>query len=201
MEHINKIIMETIREGAREASKMKLQEALDSDFFERQRKKLTELYQLKRVQEIFQRNHYQGIDAFLQASRELMLEERAEKKEKKRREKELRFMRDEDEKEMRRVKRQTAEDEKRGGNSWELYLKQLEREEKIEEERKLRDAEETKKREEDFERRLKDLELKEKRRKEDEKCENEQKAKEAIERKAKKDAEKAEKHKQFQRRK
>ena len=81
MENINKVIWETIQEGAREASKMKLQEALDSDFFERQADKMYHLYKLKKVQEMF------GIDACLQASRELMLEERAEKKEKRRREK------------------------------------------------------------------------------------------------------------------
>ena len=195
MMNINKVIWETIQEGAREASKMKLQEALDSDFFERQADKMYHLYKLKKVQEMF------GIDACLQASRELMLEERAEKKEKRRREKELQTMRKEDEREKMLMRIQKENEELAGGSEWGLYLKEREWREKIEEERKLRDAEETKKREEDFERRLKDLELKEKKRKEEERCEKEQKAKEAIERKAKKDAEKAEKQKQFQRRK
>lgn len=192
MANINRVIWETIQEGAREASKMKLQEALDSDFFERQADNMYHLYRLKRVQERF------GIDACLQASRELMLDER---KEKRRREKELQTTRKENEREMMLMRIQKENEELAGGSEWGLYLKEREWRERIEEERKLRDAEETKKREEDFERRLKDLELKEKRRKEEEKCEKEQKAKEAIERKAKKDAERAEKQKQYQRHK
>jgi hypothetical protein len=50
---------------------------------------------------------------------------------------------------------------------------------KMEEERKVRDAEDTKKREEDFELRLKALEVKEAQRKEEEKREKEEKAKKA----------------------
>ena len=190
MENINKVIWETIQEGAREASKMKLQEALDSDFFERQADKMYHLYHLKRVQERF------GIDACLKASREMMLDER---KEKRRREKEQKA-KEEDEREKMLMRIQKENEELAGRSEWGLYLKEREWKEKIEEERKLRDAEETKKREEDFERRLKDLERKEKEHKEEERREKEQKAKEAIERKAKKDAEKAEKQKHFQRR-
>lgn len=70
--------------------------------------------------------------------------------------------------------------------------------EKIEEERKVRDEEETKKRQADFEMRLKALEVKEAQRKEEEKREKEEKARKAEEKRAQKEAEKAEKQKKFQ---
>jgi len=87
--------------------------------------------------------------------------------------------------------------EERKERYWRM-IEEQERLAKIEEERKVRDAEETKKRQEDLEMRIKALEVKEAQRKEEEKREKEEKARKAEEKKAQKEAEKAEKQKKFE---
>jgi hypothetical protein len=79
---------------------------------------------------------------------------------------------------MRAEEKEKKDREERKERYWKM-IEEQERLAKIEEERKVRDAEETKKREEDFELRLKALEVKEAQRKEEEKREKEEKAKKA----------------------
>ena len=97
------------------------------------------------------------------------------------------------------MKRREREEEKQR-KDWvdrmERHMRMVEenkRLDQLEAERKARDEEETKKRQEDFEMRVKALEVKEAQRKVDEKREKEERAREAEKRKALKEAERAEK--------